>query len=143
MVENFQGALRAFILTDSAIVASVSGRIYTPPVPQGNPYPYITIQPISNSPMNSLLKYQGVDEDRWQIDVYSESSDTRDAIAKLIFNKLHFKNNTIWSDYEVYLVLQQATNNMIEPRSEGSERVIYRIQQDFFIKHNAETGTLS
>lgn len=134
-VENFQGALRAYLLSDPAIAGLVSTRIYSSPAPQSVSVPYVVISYQGKLAMNTLSAFSGVITDRWQIDAYGSTADSVQAVAKAIFNKLHLKNHETWSGYKVYSAKFDNENDLSEPLNNGSENMYHRIQQDFLIKH--------
>ena len=138
-VENFQGALRIYLLSDVVISALVGDDIFSIPVPQNHKPPFITIQFIDDEVYNDLYGFNGVIIERWQIDVYSEDIDELHALKKAVFDKLHMKHGENWSGYKIYLSKSENTNYISEPKDDGSENIYHRIQQDFKIKRSYET----
>lgn len=135
-VQNFQGALRAYLLDDDTIQTLISSRIYAFPAPQDTDDSYAVIQKISKVAQNNLDGFDNIVSERYQIDVYSVELDTSESIAKAIFDRLHMKNHISMSDYFVYLIQFDNENETAEPENNGSESVYYRISQDFTIKHS-------
>lgn len=134
-VQNFQGALRTYLLSDAALSALVSDRIYSFTAPQNTIKPYVIIQYISRNTIDNLVDFSGRVIDRWQIDAYAETADEVQSVANAIFEKLHLKHHETWSGYKVDSVKFDNDNSFPEPVDNGSEKVYHRIQQDFFIKH--------
>ena len=98
-VENFMGALRAYLLSDSTIAGYVGERVDDPPAPQDEDLPYIVIQKISKTTIDNLNDTNNAVTDRWQVDVYSDDIDDAGAIALAVHSKLHLKNHETWSGY--------------------------------------------
>lgn len=138
-VQNFQGALRLYLLSDAAISAIVGTKIYAIPIPQNANLPYITIQDITHETIDTLSGFTGVITDRWQVDAYAASVTEVHALKKAIFDALHMKNNETWSGYKIYLSRFDGDNDLSEPAADGSEDMYHRIQQDFKIKRSYET----
>ena len=68
-------ALRAFLLADAAISASVGTRIYPVKLPQQTAYPAILMTRITGIPNAQLHGKASIDQERWQIDcIMKESS---------------------------------------------------------------------
>lgn len=138
-VTNFQGALRLYLLSDSAVAAIVGTKIYSVPVPQSAEMSYVTLQKISKETLDTLNGFEGVIIERWQIDAYASTKSEAQALEKAIFDALHMKNNDVWSGYKIYLSRFDGDNDLSEPATDGSEDMYHRIQQDFKIKRSYET----
>jgi hypothetical protein len=65
-------ALRAFLLADTAIAALVGTRVYPVIVPQGAPYPAITIRKISGIRYGHLRGPASLVRPRYQIDAIAD-----------------------------------------------------------------------
>lgn len=138
-VQNFQGALRLYLLSDAAISAIVDTKIYAIPIPQNANLPYITIQDITHETIDTLSGFTGVITDRWQVDAYASTVTGVQALKKAIFDALHMKNAVTWSGYKIYLSQFDNGNDLSSPVGDGSEDIENRIQQDFKIKRSYET----
>ena len=138
-VENFQGALRLYLMSDAAISAIVDTKIYAIPVPQNASLPYATIQRIGKETWNTLSNFSDVIIERWQIDAYAATASEVQAIEKAVFNKLHAKHHETWSGYKIEKSWFDNDNDLSEPANDGSEKMYHRIQQDFKIKRSYET----
>jgi hypothetical protein len=135
-VVNFKGALRTYLLADTPLAALVGVKIYSPAAPQNTIRPYVTIRKISRVTIDNLTVFNSVVEERWQTDSYGSDPDNTEAVAKAVFDRLHMKILETWSGYKIYLSKFDNENDLSESEIEGSENMIDRIQQDFYIKRN-------
>lgn len=57
----------------AGLSALISGRAYPQIMPQGGTFPAVTFSRISASPVNSLSGFSGLDNGRFQVDVWGET----------------------------------------------------------------------
>ena len=139
-VVNFQGALATYLAADTTLAALIGSKLYSPPAPQNTAAPYATLQKIGKmETIDTLNGFSSVVRERWQLDAYGSTIDSAEAVAKAIFDRLHMKSDTTWSNYKIYLSKFDNENVFDDSDDNGSEEMTHRIQQDFLIKRSYNT----
>lgn len=137
---NFIGALRTFILTDTAISALVGTRIYVGVAPQNAAVPYVVLSLVSEDVRYGTNENDGQQEDQWQIDVWSKSYDTSEGLSCKIRDKINGVKNQKLSNYKVYSITQESRQMMTEADGNGTENVWTRFSGDYtIVRDTAET----
>jgi len=133
---NFVGALRIYLLADSAISASVGARIYIGAAPQNAAEPYVILSLI-NEDIQIGLNQQ---EDLWQIDTWSKSYDISEGLSCRMRDKINGLYNVKFGNYKIYSVTQESRQMMTEPDGNGTENVWTRFSGDYtIVRDSAET----
>ena len=136
-VANFHGALRAKLLADATTAGLVVARIHNPPAPQGVTLPYLTIQRISQVSIDTIAIFNGVVEERWQIDAYAATIDECEALRIAVFEALHYQHSVTWSGYKVYQCRLENEADDVDATNDGDAQGAYkRSTMDFMIKRN-------
>lgn len=81
---SVQNDLYTALSGDAGLSALVGTRIYPVRVPQSPAYPLVSYMRVSNSHVNSLSGSSGLDNSRYQFDVYSDTYASANSVADAI-----------------------------------------------------------
>ena len=136
MSQNFQGALRLFLLANPQVFALVGSNVFETPAPQAGNDPYVTIHQVSSVELNHIANPDQIVDERYQFDIYTLNYDQGESIYEAIRNALHFQNAVSFDSWYVYSILRQGRNVTHEPIRDASEDIYHRISVDFMIRRN-------
>lgn len=105
---------------DADVSALVSTRVYPLIAPQNVTVPYLVYQRVSGSPVNEMAGYAGLENPRYQIDVYDDDYAGARALA--------VKVRTAMNAATVFTALQQSDTDLYE-----AEASLFRVTMDFSI----------
>jgi len=130
--ENFQTALRAYLLADSGIAALVGSRIYQAPAPPAATDPYLAFSRVSKIPVgDDLSGASDTRRERWQFDSYSANPDSATALSDALWNALHQLCTVSMSGWKVLSVQFDSDQDFDEDAQDASETAVNHVIDDY------------
>lgn len=127
MVEIYR-ALRAFLLADATIAATVVTRIYPQKLPQNVTYPAITITRVSSIRANVLHGPASLARPRYQIDCWVKENPG--ATATIAFTDALTLGGAVRNRLEAYVGIM--TDPTTSPATDYRTSVTFDDERDFF-----------
>lgn len=137
---SFRASLRAFLLADTGLTALIGNRIYSSIAPEDVTDPYLVINDVSNFARFDMNSEDGQDEERIQIDIYSQKYITCININSIIRSLLNRKHQYDIGNYYIYSSNLENIVEFNEKDSDGTENIWERISVDYmFVRDIAES----
>lgn len=127
-------AIQTHLEAQSSITTLVSTRIYPLHLPRNSTYPAITHNVISNRHYHYLGGVANLATVRIQIDCWGESMSSVEAVSEAVKTALDAYIGNM-GDVAIAFVRFDSERNMSEAPKDESEQWLYRVSQDYFVKH--------
>jgi len=128
---SIRSALRASLLSVSAVSSLVSTRAYYKKLPQDPTYPAITLEQISGDPGNAVDKVPALSWGRIRINAWGKTYASADAVAEAVENALNGKKFSP-TGIRIGSIVADGMRDFYEPEVEA-----YYISQDYRIYYEA------
>jgi len=128
---SFKTDLRAYLIADAPLAALVGTRIFAGFAPTSADLPYITIQRIASPGQHHLTAAAGIANETFQIDVWTKTQSSLEAIAIAVRNALDGFGPALMGATDVRGIRLDNQSDTFDRPDDGSQGGTYRDRMDF------------
>lgn len=136
---TIQRAVANFVITDSAVTALVTQRIYPQRLPQNPEYPALVFRRVSGPQVHNLAGAAGRAVPRVQIDCYAETYTQMEALADAVKARLDgFRGTMTTADSPALSFVVDTCkleNSLDFDESDVPNKTLHRRAQDYMVNH--------
>jgi len=126
-------AIRNYALADTNITALIVDRWCSFPAEQGETFPYVMNQRITETPDRHLTAPNERYRELWQFDIKAQSDAEAEALKIVVRDRFDKCTPFTMGDWTIWNMYLESSNDLSDLEMEGSEDGIYWRQMSFII----------